>query len=165
MRMRIATAIAGIASMLLAACGGTPATQEEIAAQMNAAREPAEARVGDVLVRASIAPSASLGDAIARRYGIERDPRTVLLLVGVRRIEGNAEASLPATLTARVRDLRGVRSRIALREIRSDGFIDYAGEVRVAPPDTLSFEIEAQLEDGTVLPLRFNRDVFPPTRG
>lgn len=163
--MRASIALACLATALLAACGGTPATQQEIAAQVNAAREPAEARAGDVLVRASIAPAASLGAAIAARYGVERDARNVLLLVGVRRIDGADEAPIPATLTATVRDLRGVPRPVALREVRADGFIDYVADVRVHPPDTLAFEIVVDAGDGVRVPLRFSRDVFPPSGG
>lgn len=155
--------VAALLSCLLAACGGTPATQDEIADQVRASREPAEVQVGDLLVRASIAPTASLGGPIAARYGVTPSPRTVMLLVGVRRVEGTDEVSLPATLVAHVRDLRGVRTPITLHEVRSDGFIDYVGEVRIAPPDTLSFEIVAEHE-GTPVELRFSRDVFPPQR-
>lgn len=151
-------------SCLLAACGGSPSTADEIAAQVNAAREPAEAQVRDVLVRASIAPTAALGEAIASRYGVQPDPRTVLLLVGVRRVEGVEEVSVPASLVATVRDLRGVRQDVALKELRADGFLDYVGEIRIAPPDTLGFEISATTEDGTTVDLRFSRDVFPAQR-
>lgn len=149
---------------LTSACGGTASTAEEIAEQVNAAREPAEAQVGDILVRASIAPTAALGEAITSRYGLEPNPRTVLLLVGVRRVEGVDEVSVPATLVATVRDLRGVRHDVTLKELRIDGFIDYVGEIRIAPPDTLGFGITATTDDGITVDLRFSRDVFPARR-
>lgn len=149
---------------LMTACGGTASTAEEIAEQVNAAREPAEARVGDLLLRASIAPTAALGEAITSRYGVQPDPRTVLLLAGVRRIDGVDEVSVPATLSATARDLRGVRQTIAMNEVRLDGFIDHVGEVRITPPDTLGFEIVATTADGSTLELRFNREVFPAQR-
>lgn len=163
MRPSFATALVIVS--LLAGCGGQRTTADEIADQLTASREPAEAQVGDVLVRASISPTASLSESIASRYGVARSPRTVLLLVGVRRIDGTEEMSLPATLTVGARDLRGVRRMIDLREIRVDGFIDYVGEVRTSPPDTLTFDVVAETDDGRQVELRFNRDVFPPSRG
>lgn len=153
---------AATAALLLAACGGRPASQDEIAAQMNAAREPAEVQVGDLRLQASIAPTASLNDAIAARYGVQRDPRNVLLLVGVRRVDGNAETPLSAVLEAGARDLRGVRRQVEMREVRSDGFIDYVGEVRVAPPDTLTFDIIADAGEAGMARLEFTREVFRP---
>lgn len=158
----LATLAALAMPVLLAACGARPASQEELAAQLGAARAPAEARAGDLVVRASIAPTASLGDAIAARYGVSRNPRTVLLLVGVRREDGNGETSLPAVLEAGVRDLRGARRPVELREVRSEGFIDYVGEVQVAPPDTLSFDIVADAGDAGMARLAFSREVFRP---
>jgi hypothetical protein len=157
------TAVAALAlAVLLVACGGRPVSQEELAAQLGATRVPAEARAGDLLLRASIAPTASLGEAIAAHYGVSRNPRTVLLLVGVRRTDGATETSLPAVMEAGVRDLRGVRRPVELREVRSEGFIDYVGEVPVTPPDTLSFDIQADAGDAGIARLAFSREVFRP---
>ena len=149
---------------LLAGCGGSPATQAEIAAQVSAAREPAEVRAGNLLLRASIAPTVDMGSTVAQRYGITPGPRTVLLLVSLHRVDGTDEVPIVTTPSAGVRDLRGVRSQVALREVRYDDFIEYVGEVRVTPPDTLSFDISADLGSDKTIELRFNRDVFPPGR-
>jgi hypothetical protein len=159
--VRVLIAVA-MATLLLGACSGRPASQEEIAAQMNAAREPAEAQAGDLRLQASIAPTALLGEAIATRYGVQRNSRTVLLLVGVRRVEGDIETMLPAALDVGVRDLRGVRRAVPMREVRSEGFIDYVGEVRAAPPDTLTFDIVANAGDAGTARLEFTREVFRP---
>lgn len=161
MRLQLLLASAAVV-LALAACGGRPASQDEIAAQMNAAREPAEVQAGDLRLQASIAPTSSLNDAIAARYGVQRNPRTVLLLVGVRQVDGDADTSLPATLDVGVRDLRGVRRAVEMREVRSDGFIDYVGEVRLAPPDTLTFDITADAGEAGSARLEFTREVFRP---
>ena len=150
-------------ALALAACGGDPSARTDLAAHAEAARRPAELQVGDVRIHASLAPSASLDAAIASRYGVAPARNLQLLVVGVRRGTAGDEISLPAQVSARARDLRGVWQDIPLREVRSDGFIDYAGGVRVAPPDTLAFEVTvdrggAQAADV----LRFSRDVFPP---
>lgn len=154
--------LAAAAAMLVGACGGRPASQAEMAAQMQAAREPAEVQVGALRLQAGIAPSASLSDAIALRYGVQRNPRTVLLLIGVRQAQGDAEISLPSTLDVGVRDLRGVRRSVDLREVRNEEFIDYVGEVRVAPPDTLTFAIVANAGEAGTARLEFTREVFRP---
>ncbi|WP_158636456.1 DUF4426 domain-containing protein [Luteimonas marina] len=158
--LRAGAALAALG--LLAGCGRGPSATGELAAHAEAARQPAELQVGDVRVHASLAPTATLNSAIAERYGVVSGRSAQLLLVGVRQGPAGEEVSLPAQVTARVRDLRGVSQDLALREVRSDGFIDYAGTVRVTPPDTLAFEITIR-RDGAAAPdvLRFSRDVFP----
>lgn len=150
-----------LALCLLASCGGTPTGQAELAAQSAESRLPATLQAGDVRIDASVAPSASLNPAIAARYGIAPDRGTQLLLVGLRQGPAHAETSLPARVDVRARDLRGVWQDVAMREVRSDGFIDYVGAVRVAPPDTLAFEVTVH-RPGADAPelLRFSRDVF-----
>ncbi len=158
--LRAGAALAALG--LLAGCGRDPSATGELAAHADAARQPAELQVGDVRIHASLAPTATLNSAIAERYGVVSGRSAQLLLVGVRQGPAGEEVSLPAQVTARVRDLRGVSQDVALREVRSDGFIDYAGTVRVTPPDTLAFEIIVR-RDGAAAPdvLRFSRDVFP----
>jgi len=155
-------ALALCLAALSTACGVDPSSRADLAAHAGTARQPAELQVGDATIRASLAPTTSLGPAIAQRYGVEPERDSQLLLVGVRRGPAHAEASVSAQVTARARDLRGVWQDVPVREVRSDGFIDYAGTVRVAPPDTLSFEIAVRRE-GAAAPdvLRFSRDVFP----
>lgn len=145
----------------LVACGAGPAGRAGLAEEAAASRLPAELEVGDVRVRATLSPSLALGEAVAERYGIARERGNHLLLVGIRRGPVHDEASVPGRVTAYARDLRGVRQDIELREIRSDGFIDYAGTVRASPPDTLSFVVRV---DGIVHPdatLRFSRGIAP----
>jgi hypothetical protein len=121
--------------------------------------QDALARPGDVVVRASAMPTDMLGEAVARQYGIERAPGNVLLLVGVRR--GSAETALPARVVAAATDLLGKRQAIAMHEVRSGEFVDYAGTARVIAPDTLHFDVQVVPEGGTAMELRFNRDFFP----
>lgn len=146
----------------MAACDGDPSSRADLAAHAEAARQPAELRVGDVTIRASLVPTASLNPTIAQRYGVEPEHDTQLLLVGVRQGLAHEETSLPAQITARARDLRGVWQDVPTHEVRSEGFIDYAGIARVSPPDTLAFEITVR-HAGADAPalLRFSRDILP----
>lgn len=152
-----ASAAALLLASMVAACGSSSPTPAPDAA----AHAPASARVGDLVVRASAVPTADLGEAVAGQYGIERDPDTVLLLVGVRRGEGAAETAVAARASARATDLLGNRQAIALREVRSGAFVDYVGTARVIAPDTLRFDVEVVPEGGAAMSLRFNRDFFP----
>ena len=106
-------------------------------------------------------PTASLNPAVAGRYGIEPDRGSVLLLVGVREGTGMQETALPARITATATDLRGTRTGIEIREIRTGELVDYAGTVRVTPPETLRFELEAEHAAGAPSGLSFSRDLYP----
>jgi len=153
-RMAVALAL----GMVLAGCGGSPTPPSARQAQ---APPEATMQVGDMLVRANALPTTAIGEAVAHQYGVERDPGTVMLLVGVRRdIEGD-ETALPARVTATAADLLGKRQQLEMREVRSGEFIDYVGTARVIAPDTLRFDVEVTPEGGSPMELRFNRDFFP----
>ena len=151
----LALALAG-----LAACGASP-DPAEVVAHSAAARQPATLDADGLRISASLVPSASLSPAIAGRYGVDRSRQAQLLLVGLREGPPAAEVPVQGTVTARARDLRGVWQEVPLREVRSEGFIDYAGSVRADPPDTLSVEVRVQ-RDAAAAPavLRFSRDVL-----
>ena len=162
---RAATAL--VFGIALAGCGSGAPVPTDGQAQM---QQEASTRVGNVVVRANAIPTAGLGEAVARQYGIERDAGTVMLLVGVRRDDGNGdETALPARVTAVAIDLLGKRQPLAMREVRSgdpgsdseQGFIDYVGTARVIAPDTLRFDIAIAPQGGPAMELHFNRDFFP----
>ena len=127
-----------------------------------ATQPPAELRIGEFVVRASTVPTPRLSPAIAQRYGVGRDPRTVLLVVSLREGTGATERSVPGTVVATATDLLGRRQPIALREVREDGFLDYVGILHVAMPDTLRFEVDVRIDGAAPANLRFHRDFFPP---
>lgn len=143
---------------LVAACGGT--TQPASPDAANAMPREASVRLGDVVVRATAIPTTTLGEAVAGQYGIVRDNKTVMLLVGVRRDGGAQETALPAQVTASATDLLGKRQAIAMRAVRTGGLVDYVGVATVIPPDTLRFDIDVLPEGGQRMTLRFNRDFF-----
>jgi hypothetical protein len=153
--LRAATAL--LFGIALAGCGG-----DAPVAAGGRMQQEASARVGNVVARANAIPTASLGEAVARQYGVERDAGTVMLLVGVRRDDGSgSETALPARVTAVASDLLGKRQPLAMHEVRSGEFIDYVGTARVIAPDTLRFDVDVVPEDGPAMELHFNRDFFP----
>jgi hypothetical protein len=125
------------------------------------AEAPAELRTDEVTVRATTLPSLRLNEAMARQYGITRDASSVLLVIGMRRGPQSQESSVAGRVSASASDLLGNRQAIELREIRSEGFIDYVGTARVSMPDTLRFEIVAKPDGAPAATLRFHRDFFP----
>ncbi len=149
-----------LCTTLLAACGGS-SPQADGAGQESVAAQEASVRFGDVIVRANAVATADLSEAVARQYGVPRDEATVMLLVGVRRIDGGQEASVPARIEARAVDLLGKRQAPEMREIRSGKFIDYVGVFRIAAPETLRFDVDVVTGRGQRASLQFNRDFFP----
>lgn len=153
-------------TLVLTACGDSARTP---VAPAPAAQEEAVSRIGDITIRAVALPTSALGADVARRYGIARDARTVMLLVGVRQGSTAEETSLPATITATVTDLSGQRQEIALRELRStdpstasgQALLDYVGTVEVSPPDTLRFDVTIVRESGARSTMQFSREFYP----
>ncbi|GAB3342774.1 hypothetical protein GCM10027359_23200 [Marilutibacter aestuarii] len=150
-----------VAIATAAGCGRDAATPPAPRAHADATSEEAVATLGDARVRASVVPTARISDAVARQYGIEPATNTVLLLVGVRTGPEMNETALPAQVAASVQDLRGVSQPLELRRIDNGTLIDYVGTARVAPPDSLRFDVDVVLEDGRRTRLRFSRDIFP----
>ncbi|WP_190285584.1 DUF4426 domain-containing protein [Montanilutibacter psychrotolerans] len=158
---RWTTTAAVLFAVALAGCGREASTPSDSADQAAALREEAVLQAGDATVRASVIPTTNVGAAIATQYGIARSEDSVLLMVGVRQGPQATETSLPATVVASVRDLRGVRQAIAMREVRSGDSIDYVGTATVAAPDTLRFDILVQRQGKPEARLQFSRDIFP----
>jgi hypothetical protein len=144
-------------ALALGACGG----QAPAPAVPAAAPEEAVSRIGDITIRATALPTATLDAEVASRYGIARDERTVMLLVGVRKGADAQEIALPAKVTATATNLSGQRQAIVLRELRADGLLDYVGTVETSLPDTLRFELVVVPEGGAASTMQFSREFYP----
>lgn len=156
--MRTHTIIPGVlaTALLLAGCDAAPPP----ATGTPAAPREETLEVGDATVRATVAQTSSLSDAIAARYGIERGDDVVMLLVGVRQGPEMQEVSVPASVTATATDLRGNRHDIAMRELHAGGLVDHVGTVQVDLPETLMFNVEVRREGVAPATMQFSRD-FP----
>lgn len=144
-------------TLVLAGCGGGSST----APTAPSAPQEAVARVGDITVRASALPTLTLSPQIAQQYGIDRDARTVMLLVGLRRGADGQEVAVPARIRATATTLGGQRQELSLRELRSGEWIDYIGTVQTTPPETLRFDVEATAEGGGQVTMQFSREIYP----
>ncbi|KQY51031.1 DUF4426 domain-containing protein [Lysobacter sp. Root494] len=153
--------------LVLCGCGGgsaptpaptAPATQQETVS-----------RIGDITIRATALQTSTLAAEVARQYGIARDDRTVMLLVGVRQGSDAQEIALPADITATVTNLSGQRQPVTLRELRSgdpstgpgQALLDYVGTVETSLPDTLRFDISIVREGGARSTMQFSREFYP----
>jgi len=151
----------------LSACGGsTPAPAPARPVQPNSDIVAQEA---GLTVRANAVQTSALNEAVARRYGIARNDRTVMLLVGVRRGGGEDEISVPARVTVAVGGLAGGKQPVEMRELRTGdpsagsghALLDYVGTVETALPDTLRFDIRIATEDGVRAEAQFTREFYP----
>lgn len=121
----------------------------------------ASASVGDVSVHASVVQTSALPETIARRYGIDRDANTILLLLAVRS-GANAEAAAePIQVNASVTDLRGSRQDIAMRAMEVGGLTDYIGTIQTTLPDTLRFDVHVVRGNGASATMQLSRDFYP----
>lgn len=156
--MRLAACLlpSGLALVLAACSDAVPPPSAPVAATQEAV-----SRIGDVTVRASVLPTQSLSEEIARRYGLTRSPDTVMLLVGVRQGPEAQEVALPATITAVATDLSGRRHDVALRELRSGELLDYVGTLKISPPDTVRFDLTVVRAGGATSQMQFTRDFQP----
>ena len=119
----------------------------------------ATATSNGITLRANVTETANLQEMVARGYGIERFPSQALLLLSVR--DENGDNASPISLQATVSDLKGGSQPLSLREIRTGELVDYVGFAPLSPPDTLTFEIHAELTPGSTSTMRVSRDFYP----
>lgn len=147
---------------MLAACGGaqhdaTPVTAADASA---ANTGDATTQVGDAWVRASVVQGSALPATIASRYGVERDPRALLLLVVAGKGPVESSTPVPVDASARVTGLDGSVQDIAMRQVRDGDAIDSIGTLHTTLPDTLRFELHVRV-DGKASTFAFQREFYP----
>lgn len=118
-------------------------------------------QLGDVSIHASVAQTSALPASVARQYAIERDPRTLLLLVAVRKGPSAVEVALPARVTATVTDLRGGTQDITMREARTETIVDAIGTTQTTLPDTLRFDVIVVVAGMAPAKMQFEREFYP----
>jgi hypothetical protein len=160
---RIPVSIASLAfafAFALAGCGNhASSSTATAAATAGTVANGATATSNGITLRASVVETADLQESVARGYGIAREPNQALLLLAVRNAQG--DNATPVSLQATVSDLKGGTRPLPLREIRAGDFVDRIGLVPVSAPDTLTFEVRAQLAPGSSSTVRLNRDFYP----
>ncbi|KLI98846.1 hypothetical protein WQ56_13975 [Luteimonas sp. FCS-9] len=141
-------------ALALAACGAGPAAPPA-GGDDGAVAMPERALLGTAEVEASVVPTARIGEAAARQYGIDRADDRVLVLVSVR-----AGDTAPAvTVSGHARDLRGVRQTLDFAPVTVDGHVDHVATAHATGPDTLRLEIGVAGADGARTTLRFSREI------
>lgn len=120
----------------------------------------ASATLDGVVVEARVLAAGSLTEAMATRYGIDRSPESVLLLVTVRDPQGNAVSAEDVRLQAEAAALNAPLQPLALRRISVDGMTDAIATLPASPPTTLNFRLTIR-HGGAGTQLAFAQDVQP----
>lgn len=104
----------------------------------------------------------TLTPEIAKTYGFQRSPFRGLLNISVIKEEaGTTGTSVPAQVEARILNLTGQTSALAMREIREGEAIYYLGEFPVQNAQTIDFlmEVTPQGRDEALI-LRMDQQFF-----
>jgi hypothetical protein len=151
--------------LVASACNGSQAPAPEASRGSNFATPvghgDAVLQLGDVSIRASVVQTSALPMSVARQYAIERNPKTVLLLVAVRKGPSASAVALPARVTVTVTDLRGGQQQIAMREVQTDALVDSIGTTQTTLPDTLRFDVVVVVAGMAPVKVQFEREFYP----
>ena len=145
----------------LAGCnrGDAPSRAPTASTTPGDAANGATATSNGITLRANVVETQDLQESVAAGYGIAREPNQALLLLTVR--DANGDNATPVSLLATVSDLKVGGRPLQLQEIRVGEFVDRIGLVPVNAPDTLTFEVRAQLTPGSTSTVRVSRDFYP----
>jgi len=148
---------------LYAALGGCGGAQEPLPATPIPAEAQGDAllQAGDVQVRASVVQASALPSSVARRYGIEPSPDTLLLLVVANKGPTADARPVPVQVSTKVTDLRGAEQRVPMRQYREGDAIDSIGTFRTTLPETLRFDLEVSVEGKPPVAMEFVREFYP----
>ena len=142
-----------LATLLLAACSAGEAPH----VATPTATEPAYTDFGNLRVRYSALPAASLNPQTASRYGVIRDDRRALLMVSLRELRDGEELPADGKASAVAIDLQGERIPVALEPVRSGEYVDHIGSFAISPRN--HYRIEADIEaQGRRETITFQRD-------
>lgn len=149
--------------LLCAALGGCGRTENPLPATPIPAEAQGDAllQAGDVQVRASVVQASALPSSVARRYGIEPSPETLLLLVVASKGPAADGKSVPVVVSTRVTDLRGAEQRVPMRQYHEGDAFDSIGTFRTTLPETLRFDLKVGVEGRPPVAMEFVREFYP----
>lgn len=118
---------------------------------------PAHSDFGDMRVHYNALPTMALSDAVAKQYGVERDPDTALVLIALRELRNGEEADADGEVAVQATDLSGARQRIPLRVIDTGEYTDHIGTAAISQRNTYRFDVTITAE-GRSDTVRFQRN-------
>jgi hypothetical protein len=114
--------------------------------------------VGDYVAHYNAQSTTELNPEVARRHGINRNPRLAMIMVTVQNKDGEAVA---AAISGQARNLLGQSQPLDMREIREDTSIYYIGLFSISHRDTQVFELDIRpAASAAAFPLRFSQQFF-----
>lgn len=117
---------------------------------------------GEYVVHYNALPTTQLSPEVARSYSITRSPNRALLNVSVqRKLAGDTNPAVTASVQAAATNLTGQRRNLAVREVREGDAIYYLSETGISHRETLVFDVVV-LPEGASAPitLRFQQQFF-----
>ena len=148
-------------ALILTGCMGEPAPVPAEAPGANAPTNVASSTVNGVTMEARLIDATTLGESMAKQYGIAQADGSWLLLITLRDAEGNGVATDSIQAKARAGELTDALAPIALRTISVNGLSDLVGIIHAQAPSTVRVEIDA-VRDGAHAEMRFTRDLPTP---
>ncbi len=112
---------------------------------------------GSLRVYYNALPTLSISDAMAREYGVSRDPSTALVFVALREVNGSEEQNAEGSVSATAYDLQGARQGVDFKAVGIGEYTDHIGVIRVSPRDTYRFDVVVTLQ-GRTQQLTFQRN-------
>lgn len=118
---------------------------------------PTRQDFGDLRVHFNALPTIALTDAVAREYGVKKEPGTALVVIAVRKVTGADEVPATAAVAAVARDLSGGAQTLVFREARTGDYVDYIAPMKVSARDSYRFDVTVKAE-GKTGELQFQRN-------
>ncbi|MDR2872571.1 MAG: DUF4426 domain-containing protein [Xanthomonadaceae bacterium] len=109
--------------------------------------QSAQVDFDNIRVYYNAVPTLALSAQTADSYQIKRSPDSALVVIAVRRHDGNDEMPAVGNVQVQIRDLTGqVRQSPELHPIETGNLIDYIGLVPVQSRDTLRFNVSLEAD-------------------
>ncbi len=139
-----------IATVLICLAAWTP---------LFAGAQPHEVTEGNYTLRSSTVSSETIPASVAKAHGFEQGPSVFILNITVMEKSRAGNATLPAVLTVKIRDLTGRKLPIDMKVNHENGFVSYYGTYHRLPNQALSFDITAAPEGSSrMLTMRYRDD-------
>ncbi len=135
-------------SVALIALAGCTAQEAPRKAELVQA-QPGYTDLGGLRVHYNLLPTLAMNDAVARSYGVERQPDRALLVVALRQLAAGDELPSTGTVQASATDLSGKRQTVQLRPVQTGAYTDLIGELDAHARDQLRIELQVASAIGT----------------
>jgi len=152
--------LACLALPMVGCQGDRASTPPATAAPSQGQSAEAESSIDGSTVHVSVVQTSQLPESVAREYGLDRSPRTILLLVNIRDIGHTPAPGISANVTDLLQHTTPVSLRAAQGAQTDADTVDYVGTVETTLPDTLRFTVVAK-RGGATATVEVSRDFYP----